>query len=221
MTNRETVTAWLTGVLPGSALESALCAAGFIRRKGAVVYSRGDAEVRQRFKLVFDVTPRYEPTALAHLLPQVVLESVALHELVQRMVGEEPGTTGLDRPPVVVGQQLQNLAPKDQHEQATRWFIHNEADTRIVMEQVGAFAQTWAIPFLNQYQSVRSIVEGHQQGDERLRAPRPLSLYIVAAYLQVGEPTKALGVLEHVFGRPALRKQYANAFEYVRGRCAS
>ena len=104
MTNRETVTAWLAGVLPGSVLESALCAAGFTRRTGSLVYSRGDAEVEQRFKLVFDAKPGYELTALAHLLPQVVLESVALHELVQRMVGEEPRSTGLERPPVMVSQ---------------------------------------------------------------------------------------------------------------------
>jgi hypothetical protein len=150
-----------------------------------------------------------------------VLESVLLHELVQRMVGEEPRTTGLETPAVVVGHQLQNLAPKDQHGEATRWFIHGEAESRPILEQVGAFAQTWAIPFLNQYQSVRSLIEGHERCDERLKVPRPLSLYIVAAYLQVGEATKALGVLEEVFGRPALRKQYANAFDYVRGRCAS
>ena len=220
MSNREKVTACLIGALPSSALDATLLAAGFTRADKSLLYLRKGSEIDQQFKLTFDVSPSYEPTALAHVLPQVVLESKLLGALVRQMEGER-GASGQELPPVVVGHQLQNLAPKDHRGDATRWFIHEEAAVLLLLDQVDAFAQTWAVPFLNQYQGVRSLIEGYECGDERLRVPKPLYLYVVAAYLQVGEGTKALSVLERVFGRPALRKQYTKAFDYVRERSAS
>ena len=219
MNNREKVTTWLIEALPGSEIEASLLAEGFTRPGKSLVYLRRGAEIMQYFKLTFDAGPRYEPTALAHVLPGVILESAILAELVRQMTEGAPELAGWVEPSVVVGHQLQNLAPKDLHQQATRWFIHGEAETSGILQQIGAFAQRWAIPFLNEYRGIPSLIQGYEAGDERLRLGR--HLYLAAAYLHVGEPAKGLEFLEGVFRRPAHRKQYAKAFEYLRRKGAS
>jgi hypothetical protein len=213
MTNREEISTWLANALSGSALLSAQ----FERRGGSLNYRRECGEVAQQFRIVFDVGPRYEPAAVAHVLPQIVLESSALSEVVRRMTNGDdslmPGDTSF-----VLRHQLQNLAPKESRQQATRWYIHDQDEVPVLIAQIKEFLDTWAMPFLDRYQDLSSLVQGYEAGDERLHLDRRFYLYVAAACVQLQQPRKAMEVLEKWFGRPASRKQYARVFQYVEGQ---
>lgn len=219
MTKQQDVKVWIDRALTGSSLDSALVSAGFSRREGSLTYERKLPEIVQRFNLVFDVNPRYEPQAVAHLLPQVVFESAILGDMVEQMErggpSLVPGAVNL-----VLRHQLQNLAPKGEPRQrGSRWFIHDEADALSLIVGIGDFSRDYVLPFLDQYRDIAALAQGFGAGDERLRMDRRLYLYMVAAFVHANLPEKALGVLEEVFGRPGPRKQYARAFEYVRSKC--
>lgn len=222
MTNRDKVSSWLASALPQSPFDSVLRRAGFTRRIGSLIYCRQQGEIDQKLKLLFDVNPNYEPTALAHVLPQVVLESTSLGEFVQQMVDGDPNLAGSSNSSaIMMRHQLQNIAPMEHQSHATRWFIHNEVEVPPTLKQIGTFVQDWAIPFLDKYRDFSSLIQGYESGDSYLRGDRRFYLYIAAAYVQLCDPAKAIGVLEDVFGRPGSRRQYARAFEYVRSKIAA
>src|SRR6476646_4303807 len=87
---RRDVAMWMEQSMLGSGLDAALRRAGFTRMPNVLAYERQPADLRQRMKLVFDIGPRYEPDAIAHLLPQVVFESEALGSIILRMVPQGP-----------------------------------------------------------------------------------------------------------------------------------
>ena len=217
MTNRETTTTWLKASISDSGLESLFRSAGFVSRNASLSFCRNLREFVQQFKIVFDAGPRYEPTAVAHVLPQIVIESSVLGDLVQQMTkghaNPVPGDTSL-----VLRHQLQNMAPNDRRHEATRWFIRSAAELPLLLDQIRDFSEAWAIPFLDRYRDPSSLAQGYESEDERLHLDRRFYLYVAAAYLHLGQPKESLEVLEKWFGRPALRKQFAFAFEYVRRR---
>lgn len=218
MTKQQNAKVWIDLALTGSSLESALVSAGFSRRDDSLTYVRQLPEILQRFKLVFDVNPKYEPQAVAHLLPQVVFESPILGDIVRQMEGDSSMVPEIVN--LVLRHQLQNLAPKgEQRQRGSRWFLHDEADAVSLISDIGGFTGAYVLPFLNQYRDIASLAQGFGAGDERLRMDRRLYLYMAAAFVHANLPDKALGVLQEVFGRPGPRKQYARAFEYVRGKC--
>jgi hypothetical protein len=222
MINREIITEWLNRTISESALDSAFCAAGFSLKKRALCYQRRLPEIAQEFKIVFDVNPRYEQLAVAHVLPQVVFISPMIGEVVQQMTGGDPQLVGLGDIGMMLRHQLQNLAPKgEQRQQGSRWFIHTEADVSSLIVDISDFTTTYALPFLEQYRDIASITQGFEAGDERLCMDRRFYLYVAATFVYTNQPDKALGILEEVFGRPGPRKQYARAFEYVQNKLVS
>jgi hypothetical protein len=93
--------------------------------------------------------------------------------------------------------------------------VRVEADTNLIAAQIAEFVKDWALPFFERYRNIASIVKGHEARDERLHLDRRFYLYMAAACLHAGQVEKARAILDEWFGRPASRKQYAKAFDYV------
>ncbi len=60
-----------------------------------------------------------------------------------------------------------------------------------------------------------ALTEGFERQDECLPHDRRFVLFIAAAYTLLGQPVKAMEVLETKLGKAGPRRQYAKAFEYV------
>jgi hypothetical protein len=213
MTTRRIVTKMLTDGSPAE-LDPLLAAEGFRRTPNSLKYQRRLGDGTQHFDLVFDARPRYEPRALAHLLPQVRFVFPELNRRVLDMMGEMPTLEGANG--VTFSQQLQNAAPRHVRTgDATRWFIFDSVSARACVVSLREFVQQWTIPFLNTYSTVAALTEGYEQQDERLPHDRRFWLFIAAAYTLLEQPSKAMQVLESRFGKAGSRQEYANAFEHV------
>lgn len=218
ITLRRQITGWFLDALPASRLEHLLFAAGFTRKKAAIRYDRPLSEVTQRFAILFDVRPRYQPDAMAHVLPQVVLESRILGDIVCRyMAPDESGIWAPRLSALVLRHQLQNVAPQEHRGAATNWFVGSAADVPPLVERIAAFAEVWVLPFLETYRDIPSISRGNGVGDARLHFGDRAELCIAASYVHAGQYDDAMKVLDRWFGNPAPRKRYAKAFAYVQG----
>jgi hypothetical protein len=212
MSTTKEVTALLLSCLPGT-LDPCLEAESFRRSSRALDYLRTLDAGAQRIKLVFDVNPRYQPGALAHLLPQARLVFPELNNRVREMMGDDRSLIGPGG--ATVSEQLQNLAPRDVRTRASSWFVFDEKSACASVESIREFVEEWILPFLNTYTTAAALTDGYEQEDERLRRDRRFLLFIVAEYTLRGRPDKAMHVLELRLGKPGLRRQYARAFEYV------
>jgi hypothetical protein len=76
----------------------------------------------------------------------------------------------------------------------------------------------WILPFLDDHIDAASLVKSYEMSDERVLKGRQLYVYVAAAYVFLGNPQKAMRVLETEFGRPGARRQYSAAFTYVARR---
>jgi hypothetical protein len=186
----------------------------FHRSDKSLEYFRPIEAGRQYIKLVFDVNPRYEPRALAHLLPQIRLVLPELNQRVLDMMGDMPSLENVDD--ITFFQQLQNAAPRDVRTgPPTRWFVFDLESARQCVASMRGFMEQWTIPFLNRYSTISALTEGYEQQDECLPHDRRFWLFIAAAYTLLEQPAKAMQVLESRFGKAGLRRQYAKAFESV------
>ena len=218
MTMRSQITDWFRAELPGSTLEALLLAAGFSRRRTSLNYIRALPNLVQRFEILFDVHPRYEPGAVAHVLPKFVFESAELGDLVrEKMDTDRPGALLPKKPARMLVDAVQNVVPKVSRPATWDWFIVSADDVRTIIENIAAFMRAWGLPFLETYRDFVSLTTGYEAGDDRLHQGRRFFLYVAAAYAQLGQYDKGLEVLEKRFGLPGPRKDYARAFAYIRG----
>jgi hypothetical protein len=137
--------------------------------------------------------------------------------MVQRMTGGDPNLIGLGDPSLVLRHQLQNLAPKEQHHRATKWFLRTQEDVPSIVAQIADFAEAWVLPFMHEYVDTASLAGGYDGGDERLRLGHRFYLYVTAANIILGKVERGRAILEEWFGRPGPRRQYAKVFAYVDG----
>jgi len=185
---------------------------GFRRRVNSLKYSRRLPAVDQVLDFAFDLSPRYEPDAVAHLLPDM---TVSMHE-VNRIATDMAGSHA-PLPPDMTGtiwQQIHSAAPKAQTGNA-RWFIYNPDSAFDCVIAIRSFVERWVIPVFDEYSSVESLVAVYENNDPRIVRQRHTYLYIAAAYLLMGQRNKAREVLEAKLGQRRPRKEFAKAFEYV------
>jgi hypothetical protein len=213
MTNtRDIVTRQLLKRLPAE-FDACLASAGFQRAANSLEYARVLPDGTQHFKLVFDVNPRYEVRALAHVLPQIRFVSPELNQRVLDMMGTYPSLE--DKNGVTYRVQIQNAAPRDVRIAAPRWCVFDDASAGECLVSIREFVNRWSLPFLDKYTSIAELARGYEEHDDRLPHDRRFVLFMVAAYTLLQQPEMAMRVLENVFGRPGSRREYAKAFEFV------
>jgi hypothetical protein len=186
----------------------------FYRQDGSLAYLRQVADCSQELRILFDHNPTYQPAAIAHLLPQLVVTLDKVNKIVLEMLGEEPLLVGSTS--ITFSEQLQNAAPKEQR--CVSWYVFDPDSWRASLVSIREFMRLWTMPFLNEYISAEAITRGYEKQDERLVNDRRFFVIVAAAYLSLDQAQNALEVLEEKFRRPGARRQYAKAFEYVTAR---
>ena len=213
MTNlRDEATRLLSESL-GAELDWCLTSEGFARKANSMCYSRQVADGTQCLEVCFHIRDVYVSGAAAHVLPQVSAVFPRLNQAVLDMMGEVPTLESASD--ITFSQDLANVAPRNVRTSATRWFVVDHASARECVVSMRDFIQQWCIPFLNKYTTIAALTEGYERRDERLWQDRRFWLFVVAAYTLLGQPAKALEVLETKFGKAGPRREYARAFEYV------
>jgi hypothetical protein len=215
MTNKIVIKQMLLNILPVE-LDPYLAAENLCRSGNSLDYRRQVDTGIQHFELIFDLKPRYEPQALAHLLPRIRLVYPKLNQRVLDMMGNMPSLE--DENGITFSQQLQNAAPRNVRIPALHWFIYDVESAHNHVSSIREYLKQWGIPFLNKYSTLAAIIDGYEQKDECLLYDRRFLLFIVAAYTILGQSSKAMQILESKFGKPMLRREYAKAFEYVSGK---
>ena len=205
----------VASALPESQLHTGLVGARF--QVGRIEYARIFNGFRQRVRVLFDVAPSYSPGAIAHINPDVILESEALAAVVRDMISNDTKLEWLlSVSDLVVRQQLWNLAPPEhRHDGFRRASVHRSTAVRDCLDEIWTFAQRWALPFLDQYCDIASLTRGYERGDDRLGLDRRGYLYIIAAYIAQNNIESAAAAIERHFGRPGSRKEFASVFAYV------
>jgi hypothetical protein len=196
-----------------SDLDEDLHRQGFRRSRRSLKYSREVANGEQYLLLHFDVRPRYEPDALAHLLPYSRLQFPMLDKRFAEMSGDAT-SEALATP--TYSDQVSNCASIEAaRREARRWFMRDQVTTRQCVVSLRQFAQAWIIPFLNRYRSVVDLVTGIEARDSCLTVHTRVRLMAVAALTLNNRPLQAMQYLESHFGQAGPRRDYAQVFSYV------
>ena len=190
-------------------LDPILMPLGFQRPQRSLVYARDFTGTKHEFSLAFDNNPRYAPQEKMHLLPVV---STRMPEVVRTALQMTGDTFRFGSSDVVIGHQMQNLAPKGEHR---RWFISDTASCRLALEDVATFFPQWVEPFFQAYTSPDELLRQYEAGDKRPLQQAHFFVFVAACYFLRGQKDRAAQVLDRHLGKPGLRKIYAKAFEAV------
>ncbi len=214
MSFRRTTASAISQGLALSSMDELLKQISFRRRKNTLVYRRSCSRLIQTVEICFDLSPRYQPRAIAHVLPQVCLECQELAPLIAEMTSSMPTAKAFSGrvAGMVLRQQVQNLAPR---EERLDWYLYEIDHAKEDLHPLKAFVAGWVIPFLEEYTSLESLLVGHERGDWRLPNDNRFQLYVAASYALKGSPDAGMDVLNDRFQRAGLRKQYAQAFDYL------
>lgn len=212
---RPAVTHSVSEALSSSSLDTYFKRMSLRRRKRSLVYKRTCAGLTQEMEVRFDLRPSYEPTALAHLLPEVRVTCEAVAPVIEAMTSKHRSARAFSGEVggLLLRQQINNLAAIDDRTQY--WFLSNLDRASDCITTMKAFIVTWTAPFLEEYASLDSLVTGYERLDQRLPNDLRFYLYIAACYVLLQSPRRASAVLERHFGRPGPRKDYSQAFHYV------
>lgn len=183
---------------------------GFIRRKRSTVYERRTDEAKQRLDVAYDVSPRYAPDADAHVLPKIRILFPRVNDVAMEMVGGNADLIAGGE--VTLFEPIEFVAPKSE---TPRWTPCGLDGFLVVGGEMLMFINRWAMAFLDEYQTVRAMVKGYEEGDARLLLMQHSYVYVAAAYLVLDRPDAAGDVLQKHLGAVALRKKFATAFEYI------
>ncbi len=187
---------------------------GFKRSRQAMHYRRRVAAGTQELAIHFDCRPRYEPKALAHVLPSVRFCFPEVGRSLLEMIGGDVSL--VSAPDVTFGSTIFNIAPKGNY---APWYVYDGQSAAKVVREARLFIDRWAIPFFADYARITDLTRGYETDDERLRAfGRVFYFRVAAAYLLLGMPDRAMQVLEERFGKLGPRRQYARIFEFVADR---
>jgi hypothetical protein len=181
----------------------------FVRRKRSTTYVREDSEAKQTIDISYDVGPSYAREADAHLVPKLRVWLAGVNQAAFRMVGGDERLIAADG--ATLFEPIDMLAP---NAETPRWLPSGEDGFLETGDDLRAFVERWAIPFLDEYRSVRAFIDGYEKRDWRLLLVQHSYIYVAAAYVVLDAPEKAREVIDTKLGAPGLRKRFAAVFDY-------
>ena len=184
---------------------------GFRRSEKSLRYIRTCSECKQELRMEFVYKPTLDTDATARIYPSLLLRFPGVNKIASEMVGGIHGAVG--RTDITLGQPLEFSVPK---ECRVRWFIYGqEQDYVLCVRSIQGYLGEWIIPFLDDFTTVNTLAEYFVTNDDRIPAPWQFYIYVASAYILLGQPSKAMEVLEAKYGQKGPRRDYAKAFEYV------
>jgi hypothetical protein len=196
-------------------LDPELLSAGFQRSSKSETYTRRVDGLDQRIVIVMD-RPRFsDDPSDAHITSRVLLASDAILEAQLSITGDASLVQGGER--AVFSENIGSLGPT---KSMVEWKPIGRDEFYDSMRELTIHIKTWVIPFLDQCRSIRDLLKLYENGQFRLGCQRMWEVRIAAAYVAVGQPEKALEVLEQaVTGWLAYERQYANTLANLRTMC--
>jgi len=192
-------------------LDDVLAASSFVRRTNSLEYSRKCISGRQLIRMYYTFKPKYQPGASGHIYPQITVEFPELNQLALEMVDGNERLIGDAN--ITFSQPIDMVIPKEHH---LRWFTYGPETFSECVGSIKLSLESWIIPFSDEYTSVSSITSAYESNDGRIVMQKHFFIYVAAAYLLLGKLESAMEVLEDKLGRAGPRRDYSNAFEYVR-----
>ncbi|MBX3415527.1 MAG: hypothetical protein KF708_22780 [Pirellulales bacterium] len=184
---------------------------GFSRDRNSLDYIRRCDAGEQLLQIHFTFKPALDSRANAHIYPWLRLKFPEVNRVASEIVGGQHGAIGTTD--ITLAQPVDFVIPKKAH---IYWFTYGREDDYVLcVRSIQGYIEKWIIPFLDDYTTVASLTHFYESKDERIPAQRHFYIYVAAAYILLGQPAKAMEVLETKFGRPGSRRDYAKAFEYV------
>ena len=210
MRTKKTLDAAIVSVMQ-SALDDFLREHFFSRTQNSLTYSRRISRGHQRIRVPARLRPRYRPEAIAHLVPNLTVSFPEVNDLTFEMVGRDEHLVS-NIQDVTFREPLEFSAPKGHY---IHRYVYDEKGLHECFDSIREFIAEWVIPFLDECSSIESMITLYELHDHRLiKSPR-MSLSIAAAHIILGNPRKAMEVLDETFRAPGPRKKFAKAFEYV------
>jgi hypothetical protein len=211
---RQSVKNALAKAFVESSLDECFGRLSFARRKGSLLYKRTRADLSQEIEFHFDLSPRYKPEAIAHILPHIRMKFQPIVPIISAMTSNHSSARCFNGS-LLFQNQINNIAPWGQR--THYWYLYNMDCPDECLGNMKVFIETWCLPFLEEFTSIEAIIKGYERTDERLHCSKQFELCIAACYILLKSPQKALEALERHFGRPGPRREYSQAFDYVSG----
>ncbi|MCC6151323.1 MAG: hypothetical protein IT461_13820 [Planctomycetes bacterium] len=182
---------------------------GFVRRKTSLEYHRQLPDVVLTLSMHFDARPHWD-SAETFLKPQVGIEHPKINELRARI---EVGTINEHRDEYLRGTFVTSLRDLVPFEEAVDWYVTTDEDYRKALVWYLSKFEQHVNPALERLSRPEEIIE---QYEKRTWFKGYLDTNtVVASYIYLGMPEKALQAMERRFGNSEERKLYAAGFEFV------
>jgi hypothetical protein len=192
-------------------VDEALAASGFAADRTGLLYQRRRDDAVQSIVLHYEFKPEHTPTCLAFVYPYAKSYFPKIHHLVGQM--------GLDRSrgssDVTFYSPLELIIPPESRKQ---WLVYSEDTIDSCVASIAQDIKAWIVPFMGEYTTIASLTSAYERNDRRLLLTRESLFNVVAAYLLLCQPQKAMGVLDERFGQAGPRRTYSSAFTYVSSR---
>jgi hypothetical protein len=183
---------------------------GFRRRSGSLMFSRKRDNAKQEFHAFFESKPLGYLQHEVRLTPVLRIQMPIVATVALEMVRDPALLANV--PEIVASLPLEFLAPKPHREV---WLVTHPSDMEKACVRMYAFFKQWGLPFLDEYTTPTGITRAYERGDERPIRDKQWHVYIAAAYWVQENKEAARQVLDNHLGKPASRRQYSAAFEYV------
>ena len=188
---------------------------GFTRDESSLEYVRRYEAGEQHLEMNYTLHPKIDTRADSRLYPWIQLRFPEVNQIALKMVDGELSLLG-GSAEITLRQPLDIVIPNDAH---VYWFTYGgEQDFELCVRSIQGYIEEWVMPFLDEYTTIASLANFFQTKDERILAQRHFYIYVAAAYILLGQPARAMEVLESNFGKAGPRRDYAKAFAYVEER---
>lgn len=187
----------------------------FKRYTGSLYYKRKTGEIIHEIAMMYQMPKYSDDPAIVWIGPRYFVYIKSVNQMVQQM---EPNRFHFDSHTSLFGGSIGHLMPE---RNLVTWYPRDTSEMMIHGIEIGNALEQYVVPFLNEYNSIQSIIDGFEKGDNRLDRGSEWILRIAAAYLVLDQKDKAKQILidnfmpKDAFERLGLRKQYANALKYV------
>ena len=192
--------------------DSSLGSFGFKRPAKGFCYTRKVGVAEHKIYVWVNYHPKFDRGAEVQFKPDMCLQMDAVSQVALELVRGNELLLG-ECPEIITKQPIDFVAPK---EMFVRWFATGTAEMAECIQQISDFAKCWVIPLLDRLTSPEDLIRIYTENDSRVTKPHHWYIYIAAAYLVIGQPHKAMEVLEVKLGSTGLRKDYAVVFDSVR-----
>lgn len=180
---------------------------GFKRRKNGFVYTRKINTTVQKIDMVFFSNPSYYQNVLAHIYPHMQILFPGVNDTAKifasHLIPEKWLNKFTIRQPVQIYSNSKDFCLKD---------VNNYM---CLKEEILTFFEEHTMPLLEELTCEKDYLALYEKKDKRIIWDDNQSLYIASAYVNNHKLKEANQVIEKRFGKPGMRKQYKEAFEFL------